>query len=148
LPAASRPVLTRALAGDAILAIHTGGRLGIYTPDRLHFVERMKAHDFLLEQFPQHIAVRRTGEYLDFLRGAGFRVGLAAWSVSPFPAVRWLERLLAPLPWRCHAMTVSGLTMTSLCRHPGKRRRTKAQRARSHEVRERRVGLDRKRMPT
>ncbi|HEX7578822.1 MAG TPA: hypothetical protein VF580_02395, partial [Thermoanaerobaculia bacterium] len=64
-----------------------------------HYVERMEAHGFLLEQFPQHIAVRRTGEYLAFLREAGFRVGLSAWSVSPFPGVRWLERLLAPLPF-------------------------------------------------
>ena len=44
-----------------------GGRLGIYTPDRAHYVERMKAHDFLLKQFPQHIAVRRVAEYRRFL---------------------------------------------------------------------------------
>ena len=88
----------RAMLAECRRILKPGGRLGIYTPDRLHFVERMKAHGFLLEQFPQHIAVRRTDEYLVFLREAGFRVGLSAWSVSPFPAVRWLERLLAPLP--------------------------------------------------
>ena len=75
-----------------------GGRLGIYTPDRAHYVERMKAHDFVLKQFPQHIAVRRVAEYRRFLREAGFEIDLEAWSVSPFPGVRWVERALAPLP--------------------------------------------------
>lgn len=75
-----------------------GGRLGIYTPDRAHYVERMKAHDFLLKQFPQHIAVRRVGEYRRFLLEAGFAIDLEAWSVSPFPLVRWVEKALSPLP--------------------------------------------------
>jgi cyclopropane fatty-acyl-phospholipid synthase-like methyltransferase len=75
-----------------------GGRLGLYTPDRHHYVERLKAHDFVLRQFPQHIAVRTVDEYLRLLSKGGFRVTLSAWSVSPFPGVRLLERLLAPLP--------------------------------------------------
>lgn len=75
-----------------------GGRLGIYTPDRAHYVERLKAHDFVLRQFPEHIAVRRVGAYLAALAAAGFAVDLLAWSVSPFPVVRWVEKALAPLP--------------------------------------------------
>lgn len=75
-----------------------GGRLGIYTPDRSHYVERLKAHDLVLKQFPQHVAVRRVAEYRRFLREAGFAVDLETWSVSPFPGVRWVERALAPLP--------------------------------------------------
>lgn len=78
--------------------LRAGGRLGIYTPDRAHYVERMKAHDFVLKQFPQHIAVRRVAEYRRFLGDAGFSIDLDAWSVSPFPVVRWVERALAPLP--------------------------------------------------
>lgn len=74
------------------------GRLGIYTPDRAHYVERMKAHDFVLKQYPQHIAVRFPREYRRFLREAGFRLDLDTWSVSPFPGVRWVERALSPLP--------------------------------------------------
>lgn len=74
------------------------GRLGIYTPDRAHYVERLKAHDFILRQFPQHIAVRFTGEYLRLLHEAGFRVDLSTYSVSPFPGVRWIEKTLAPIP--------------------------------------------------
>jgi ubiquinone/menaquinone biosynthesis C-methylase UbiE len=75
-----------------------GGRLGIYTPDRAHYVERMKAHDFVLKQFPQHIAVRRVAEYRRLLAEAGFTIELETWSVSPFPLVRWVEKALSPLP--------------------------------------------------
>ena len=75
-----------------------GGRLGLYTPDRAHYVERLKAHDFLLKQFPQHIAVRRVEAYRGFLADAGFRIDLDAYSVTPFPALRWIEAALAPLP--------------------------------------------------
>jgi len=79
--------------------LRPGGRLGLYTPDRAHYVERMKAHDFLLKQFPQHIAVRRVEAYRRFLADAGLVIDLDTWSVSPFPGVRLLERALAPLPF-------------------------------------------------
>ncbi len=75
-----------------------GGRLGVYTPDRAHYVERLKAHDLVLKQFPEHIAVRRVEAYERFLARAGFSTDLVDYSVSPFPVVRWVERALAPLP--------------------------------------------------
>jgi 2-polyprenyl-6-hydroxyphenyl methylase / 3-demethylubiquinone-9 3-methyltransferase len=87
-----------AMLREALRVLRPGGRLGLYTPDRAHYVERMKAHDFLLRQFPQHIAVRHADAYRRFLAEAGFRIDLDAWSVSPFPGVRLLERALAPLP--------------------------------------------------
>lgn len=83
---------------DARRVLVPGGRLGIYTPDRAHYVERLKAHDFVLKQFPEHIAVRRVGAYVAALAAAGFGVDLLDWSVSPFPVVRWVEKALAPLP--------------------------------------------------
>jgi len=75
-----------------------GGRLGIYTPDRAHYVERLKAHDLVLKQLPEHVAVRRGGAYERALAAAGFRIELLAWSVSPFPVIRWIEKMLAPVP--------------------------------------------------
>ena len=75
-----------------------GGRLGLYTPDRAHYVERLKAHDLILKQFPQHIAVRFAREYRRHLSDAGFRLELDTYSVSPFPGVRFVERALAQLP--------------------------------------------------
>ena len=91
------PTLVSMLA-ESRRVLRPGGRLGLYTPDRAHYVERLKAHDFILKQFPQHIAVRRAGAYRRFLADAGFRLDLDTWSVSPFPAVRLVESALAPLP--------------------------------------------------
>ncbi len=91
------PTLAAMLA-ECRRVLRPGGRLGIYTPDRAHYVERMKAHDFVLKQFPQHIAVRRVAEYRRLLLEAGFAIELETWSVSPFPLVRWIERALSPLP--------------------------------------------------
>lgn len=88
----------RAMLAECRRVLVPGGRLGLYTPDRAHYVERMKAHDFVLKQFPQHIAVRFTGEYLAFLAEAGFTVELSTYSVSPFPGVRHVESLLARIP--------------------------------------------------
>lgn len=87
-----------AMLGECRRVLVPRGRLGIYTPDRAHYVERLKAHDVLLAQFPEHIAVRRVEAYERFLAAAGFAIDLLAWSVSPFPVVRWIERVLAPLP--------------------------------------------------
>ena len=87
-----------AMLAEARRVLVRGGRLGLYTPDRAHYVERLKAHDFILRQFPQHIAVRRADAYRRFLAEAGFAIDLDTWSVSPFPVVRLLESALAPLP--------------------------------------------------
>ncbi len=87
-----------AMLRESRRVLAAGGRLGLYTPDRAHYVERLKAHDFILRQFPQHIAVRRADAYRRFLAEAGFAVDLDTWSVSPFPVVRLLESALAPLP--------------------------------------------------
>jgi 2-polyprenyl-6-hydroxyphenyl methylase / 3-demethylubiquinone-9 3-methyltransferase len=87
-----------AMLGESRRVLKRGGRLGLYTPDRAHYVERLKAHDLVLRQFPQHIAVRRAAAYRGFLRDAGFSIDLDTWSVSPFPFVRLVERALAPLP--------------------------------------------------
>jgi ubiquinone/menaquinone biosynthesis C-methylase UbiE len=87
-----------AMLREARRVLKAGGRIGLYTPDRAHYVERLKAHDFVLRQFPQHIAVRRAAAYRRFLLEAGFRIDLDTWSVSPFPLMRLLERALSPLP--------------------------------------------------
>jgi len=88
----------RAMLAECRRVLVPGGRLGLYTPDRAHYVERLKAHDLVLRQFPEHIGVRRAGAYERFLAEAGFSIDLLDWSVSPFPGVRWIEKALAPLP--------------------------------------------------
>jgi len=75
-----------------------GGVFAAYTPNREHYVERLKARDFLLKQFPEHIAVRRPGEIRRLLEEAGWRLIEMTYSPAPFPAVRWIEKTLWRLP--------------------------------------------------
>lgn len=75
-----------------------GGVFVAYTPNREHYVERLKAHDFLLEQFPEHIAVRRPREIVRLLEDEGWRPRSLTYSPAPFPVVRFLERLLWRIP--------------------------------------------------
>jgi len=69
-----------------------------YTPNREHYVERLKAHNLVLRQFPEHIAVRGPGELRGLLESEGWRVRSLSYSPSPFPGVRWIERALWRLP--------------------------------------------------
>jgi ubiquinone/menaquinone biosynthesis C-methylase UbiE len=75
-----------------------GGVFAAYTPNREHYVERLKAHDFLLKQFPEHIAVRRPREIRALLEGEGWRLLEMTYSPAPFPFVHWIEKLLWRLP--------------------------------------------------
>lgn len=78
--------------------LRPGGVFVAYTPNREHYVERLKAHDFLLKQFPEHIAVRRPREILRLLEEEGWRARRVTYSTAPFPVVRLLERLLWRIP--------------------------------------------------
>ncbi|HEX9147720.1 MAG TPA: class I SAM-dependent methyltransferase [Thermoanaerobaculia bacterium] len=69
-----------------------------YTPNREHYVERLKAHDLILKQFPEHIAVRRPREIRRLLEEEGWRLRSIRYSPAPFPVVRWIERALWRLP--------------------------------------------------
>ncbi len=88
----------RQMLGALRRVLKTGGVFAAYTPNREHYVERLKAHDFILKQFPEHIAVRRPREIERLLAEEGWRLTELAYSTSPFPAVRWIEKMLAPLP--------------------------------------------------
>jgi 2-polyprenyl-6-hydroxyphenyl methylase / 3-demethylubiquinone-9 3-methyltransferase len=75
-----------------------GGRFVAYTPNREHYVERLKARNILLKQFPQHIAVRRPREIAALLASTGWRIEAMTYSPAPFPGVRWIEKALWRLP--------------------------------------------------
>jgi ubiquinone/menaquinone biosynthesis C-methylase UbiE len=75
-----------------------GGVFVAYTPNREHYVERLKAVNLFLKQFPEHIAVRRPREIRRILEGEGWRVLSLRYSLAPFPGVRWIERALWRLP--------------------------------------------------
>lgn len=64
---------------DILRSIRTSmkpdGKLYLHTPNADFFVEKMKKSNFILKQFPEHIAVRSVDENLDLLLKAGFRLG-------------------------------------------------------------------------
>lgn len=74
------------------------GVFAAYTPNREHYVERLKAHDFILKQFPEHIAVRRPAEIRRLLEEEGWKLIAMTYSAAPFPVVHLLEKVLSPLP--------------------------------------------------
>jgi ubiquinone/menaquinone biosynthesis C-methylase UbiE len=76
-----------------------GGVFVAYTPNREHYVERLKARNFVLKQFPEHIAVRRPREIRRLLEGEGWSVRSMRYSTAPFPVIRWIERPLSRLPF-------------------------------------------------
>jgi 2-polyprenyl-6-hydroxyphenyl methylase / 3-demethylubiquinone-9 3-methyltransferase len=88
-----------------------GGRLAIYTPCATHYVERMKAQNFILRQFPGHIAVRTPESYRELLSAAGFLVISLSFLPSDYPAFGLLDRLLIPVPvlgrWFRHRICIA-----------------------------------------
>ena len=75
-----------------------GGVFVAYTPNREHYVERLKARNVVLKQFPEHIAVRGPRQIRSLLESEGWRVRSLTYSPAPFPLVRWIERALLPVP--------------------------------------------------
>jgi cyclopropane fatty-acyl-phospholipid synthase-like methyltransferase len=79
-----------------------GGRLYIHTPNAAYYLEIMKAHNFILKQFPSHIAVRSRGAYEKLLQDCEFRT----LRVVPLPHYNRLlgtiDRFLMNLPLLGH----------------------------------------------
>ncbi|HEY3204070.1 MAG TPA: class I SAM-dependent methyltransferase [Thermoanaerobaculia bacterium] len=86
----------RQMLGALRRVLRPGGVFVAYTPNRDHYVERLKAHGLILKQFPEHIAVRRPRQIARILEEEGWRLLEMTYSPAPFPVVRWIERLL----WR------------------------------------------------
>jgi cyclopropane fatty-acyl-phospholipid synthase-like methyltransferase len=80
----------RVLVDDGIVAV--------YTPCLTHYVERLKAREFMLRQIPGHIAVRAPAHCASLLAAAGFAVRACRFLPSDYPLFGVIDRLLAPLP--------------------------------------------------
>jgi cyclopropane fatty-acyl-phospholipid synthase-like methyltransferase len=55
-------------------ALKAGGHLYLHTPDAGFVIERMKARNLILKQFPEHVAVRSLKHNISLLQQAGFRI--------------------------------------------------------------------------
>jgi SAM-dependent methyltransferase len=80
-----------------------GGALAIYTPNRDHWAERIKAAVPGLQQ-EDHIAVRPAARVVALVEAAGFRVEDLFFSASPYPLVGALDRAL-PMVGLCRFRT-------------------------------------------
>lgn len=70
------------------------GTLYLHTPNSEFFIEKMKERNFILRQFPEHIAVRNIVENTVLLEQAGFKVN----SIRLLPHYNIL-RFLHPLSY-------------------------------------------------
>lgn len=74
-------------------SLRPGGRLYLHTPNAEFFLEKLKARNWIVKQFPEHIAVRSPSENVRLLEEAGFSVSrvclLAHYNILRF--VHWLS---------------------------------------------------------
>lgn len=75
-----------------------GGRLVIYTPSASHYVERLKAANFVLRQLPGHIAVRRGAAYQSMLEAQPWAAVELEYLPSSYPVFGWIDRGMMRLP--------------------------------------------------
>lgn len=84
------------MLGEVRRVLVPGGTLSLYTPNPLHLVERMKAHDLVLAQNPTHIGLRAARTLAENLEQRGFVVEVNSWRPSFVRGLRTVERVLGP----------------------------------------------------
>ena len=83
----------RACLASARSALGPGGALAIYTPNRDHWAERIKAALPFLQQ-EDHIAVRGSARVAALVTGTGFAVDELFFTASPYPVLGAVDRAL------------------------------------------------------
>jgi 2-polyprenyl-3-methyl-5-hydroxy-6-metoxy-1,4-benzoquinol methylase len=73
-------------------SLRSPGRLYVHTPNASFFLERMKKHNVLVKQSPEHIAVRTLDENTRLLEEAGFKISKAI-LISHYNALRHIHPL-------------------------------------------------------
>lgn len=74
------------------------GRLIIHTPNAAYYLERMKAHNFILKQFESHIAVRNFAQHLPLLEACNFSRIQTQYLPHYNRALRILDTILMRVP--------------------------------------------------
>jgi len=81
---------------EARRSLRSGGRLVLYTPNRAHIFERLRARGVLRDGDPSHIGLRSEQELADAVTAAGFEVLAVGRLPSHLPVWNLLERALGP----------------------------------------------------
>ena len=85
----------RRVLGEARRVLVRGGTLVLYTPERSHLFEWLRAHGIVLKQDPSHIGVRTGEELARIVTAAGFEDARVRYLPSHLPGLNLLERALA-----------------------------------------------------
>lgn len=78
-------------------SLKPGGRLYLHTPNATFFLEQMKARNFIVKQFPEHIAVRTLEHNVRLVEKSGFHAR-AVHLLPHYNILRFLHGL-SGLPW-------------------------------------------------
>ncbi|MBI4843734.1 MAG: class I SAM-dependent methyltransferase [Nitrospirae bacterium] len=73
-------------------SIRPNGKLYLHTPNAEFFLEMMKSRNFIVKQFPEHIAVRTPEQNLSILREAGFKIE-HVWLIPHYNILKCLHPL-------------------------------------------------------
>ena len=93
------PVL-RGFIEEAHRVLKPGGFLCLFTPNLNHYVERLKQGNVILQQTPEHIAVRNWGMIEAQLRATrtDFVIDKLYYNTAPYPVIRHVESVLKHVP--------------------------------------------------
>jgi len=77
--------------GAIALSLKPTGRLVLHTPNADFLLERLKARNWLLKQFPEHVAVRQATDYIRLLKKAGYENIRVEYLPHYHPLFTWLR---------------------------------------------------------
>ena len=83
---------------EAHRLLKPAGELYVYSPNGHHWIELLKARNFILKQPVGHIRVRPIVEVVRALKDCGFEIARLARPPSMLPVLRWVERVWSWLP--------------------------------------------------
>lgn len=109
----------RGVLREAWRLLKPGGLFYVYSPNRDHWIERMKARNFLLKNPAGHVRVRRIAEVVAALVSCGFEIVRIARPPSMLPIVQWLEWIWMRLPI-CPQLAVYRISVLARKPAPGR----------------------------
>lgn len=59
---------------DIKLSLRQNGKLFLHSPNENYFIEKLKKHNFILKQFPEHVAIRTLEDNISLLEKSGFSI--------------------------------------------------------------------------
>jgi ubiquinone/menaquinone biosynthesis C-methylase UbiE len=90
------PEDSQAVITEAYRLLKPGGRLSIWTPNRGHLLEMLKARNIILKRDVSHVDYKSMGRLKSMVESEGFLVEKSYYAESHIDVLRSLERALIP----------------------------------------------------